>query len=1021
MYKRQDSRPLLVLIAGLITVALNTGSVYGQYFGQNKVRFESYDFQVLKTEHFDIHYYDEEKDAVREAARMAERWYLRLSTVLRHQLPVNQPIILYANHPAFRATSVLPDTIGESTGGVTEGLRRRVIMPMAGPLADTDHVLGHELVHAFQYDIAASSGMPGALNLPLWFIEGMAEYLSVGPVDPVTAMWIRDAVRREDVPTLAKLDDPRYFPYRFGQAFWAYVGGKYGDDKIGMILKASSRMGLEGGIKSILGMSAEGLSKEWQETLLRDYTPVLKATAPPEVQAAPLIQAADRGGNLNVAPVLSPDGSRVIFFSERGLFSIDLFLADAQTGRVLRKLTRTAIDPHLDSLQFVNSAGAWSPEGNQFAFGTIVNGRPELAIYDVASDAIVRRVKFPRLGEILNLTWSPDGNLIAFSAMSAGVTDLFVLDLRTEGLRALTADAFADLHPAWSPDGTGIAFVTDRFGTNVDSLSYGQYRLAVMEIPTGAISAVPAFDTGKHINPQWSADSNSLYFVSDRDGISNIYRVARRGGSLRQVTNLQTGVSGISNLSPAFSVASKRDRLVFTAFEKGNYSLYRIDAGPVLAGGEVSPVVASLNAAALPPGPTSAGVVVSYLANPADGLASTDTFTSLPYKPRLSLDYIAPPSVSVGAGDFGAGIGGATAFSFSDLLGRHNLNTTIQTTFTTDSGGFLNNFAAVAVYWNQKSRWTWGFGGGQVPYVSGEFRRTVDQTGRPVVIDSSTLYWQKNREIQGLLAYPFNRANRVEFSAGYRNIGFDGQTRTEIYDLATGQLIGDQTQDFATAESLNMGVVSGALVYDTSIFGGTSPVVGQRYRLEFERSAGSLNYSGLLADYRRYFQLARPLTIAGRVLHYGRYGGDSQDSRLQELFIGSSSLVRGYSAESFSPDDCGAAQPQVSGCPAFDRLIGSRVAVANVEVRVPIFGALGLVYSPGVPPVETALFYDAGAAWTREDKVNFLGGSRRPVTSYGATMRVNILGFAIGEINYAHPNDRPAKRWVWEFNLSPGF
>jgi hypothetical protein len=624
------------------------------------------------------------------------------------------------------------------------------------------------------------------------------------------------------------------------------------------------------------------------------------------------------------------------------------------------------------------------------------------------------------LGEILNLTWSPDGNLIAFSAMSQGVTDLFLFDLRTEALRPLTTDAFADLQPVWSPNGNWIAFVTDRFTTNLATLSYGQYRLALLEVSTGTISAIGGFATGKHINPQWSADGGSLYFISDRDGISNIYRVATSGGSLRQVTNLQTGVSGISNLSPAFSVASRTDRLVFSGFEKGNYSLYRIDAAAILAGGNVSTVVAELNAAVLPPATTAAGPVVSLLSNPSSGLVSTDTFTSVPYKAKLNLDYIAPPSVSVGVGDFGSGIGGATAFAFSDLLGRHNLTTTFSTSFSSDSGGFLNNFAALAVYWNQKSRWTWGIGGGHVPYVSGNFRRTVDTTtGR--LIDSSTLYWQKNREIEGLYAYPFNRAQRMEFSAGFRNISFDGQTRTEVYSLNTGLLISDQTQDLPPAESLNMGTVSGALVYDTSIFGGTSPVTGQRYRFEFQRSAGSLNYSGFLADYRKYVQLARPLTLAGRILHYGRYGGDSQDPRLQELFLGSASLVRGYSAESFTPQDCGAALQGVTGCPAFDQLLGSRMVVANGEVRVPILGALGVIRSSGVPPVETAIFYDVGAAWTREDKVNFLGGTRRPVTSYGGTVRVNILGFAIGEINYAHPNDRPAKRWVWEFNLIPGF
>ena len=67
------------------------------------------------------------------------------------------------------------------------------------------------------------------MGLPLWFIEGMAEYLSIGPVDPNTAMWMRDAARQEKLPDINHLDNPKYFPYRYGQAFWAFVGGKYGD------------------------------------------------------------------------------------------------------------------------------------------------------------------------------------------------------------------------------------------------------------------------------------------------------------------------------------------------------------------------------------------------------------------------------------------------------------------------------------------------------------------------------------------------------------------------------------------------------------------------------------------------------------------------------------------------------------------------------------------------------------------------------------------------------------------------
>src|SRR5205085_1991624 len=80
-------------------------------------------------------------------------------------------------------------------------------------------------------------GENGAERLPLWFIEGMAEYLSLGPVDPNTAMWLRDAARENKLPSIDDLDNPKYFPYRWGQAFWAYVGGKWGDEVIPQMLR----------------------------------------------------------------------------------------------------------------------------------------------------------------------------------------------------------------------------------------------------------------------------------------------------------------------------------------------------------------------------------------------------------------------------------------------------------------------------------------------------------------------------------------------------------------------------------------------------------------------------------------------------------------------------------------------------------------------------------------------------------------------------------------------------------------
>ena len=181
----------LVLSAAVLSLAV-PAFAHAQYFGRNKVQYESFNFQIFKTDHFDLYYYPDETEAAKLAARLAERWYARLSRFFNHDLRGRQVLILYASAAQFRQTNAVEEIIGEGTGGLTESLKRRIVLPMAGSLAETDHVIGHELVHAFQFDMTtrpgASPGTTGANRLPLWFIEGMAEYLSIGPIDANTAM-----------------------------------------------------------------------------------------------------------------------------------------------------------------------------------------------------------------------------------------------------------------------------------------------------------------------------------------------------------------------------------------------------------------------------------------------------------------------------------------------------------------------------------------------------------------------------------------------------------------------------------------------------------------------------------------------------------------------------------------------------------------------------------------------------------------------------------------------------------------
>src|SRR5436190_20416293 len=228
---RLQLRLILLPLLFVTLAAAGPAHAQGGYFGRNKVQYQDFDFKVLKTEHFDIYYYTEEEDAARTAGRLAERWYTRLATIFNHELHGRQPLLLYASGPHFRQTNAIEGELGEGTGGVTEAAKRRIVLPFAGPIQSTDHVLGHELVHAFQYDItntSANSGANSALSLPLWFIEGMAEYLAIGPVDPHTAMWMREASRRERLPDIKDLEDPKYFPDRYGPALWGCFCAKYG-------------------------------------------------------------------------------------------------------------------------------------------------------------------------------------------------------------------------------------------------------------------------------------------------------------------------------------------------------------------------------------------------------------------------------------------------------------------------------------------------------------------------------------------------------------------------------------------------------------------------------------------------------------------------------------------------------------------------------------------------------------------------------------------------------------------------
>lgn len=1010
-----------------------------QYFGRNKVQYDQFNFNILPTNHFDLYFTVDAETAARDAARMADRWYERHSTFFAHELSARRPLIFYANDADFQQTNVIGGSIGQGTGGVTEGLKQRVVMPFTGLYGETDHVLGHELVHSYQYDLALSTNRGIQLQrLPLWLIEGMAEYLSIGARDPHTAMWLRDAVARDDLPTIRDLSTGNYFPYRYGQAYMAYIGGTYGDGAVTSLYTLAGQAGLEEGLQTVIGMTTDSLSADWIRTVNRSYAPLLDGRTPAS-EVGRRVLSSDRGsGDVNVSPAVSPDGRYVAFLSSRGLFSMDLYVAGTQTGEIIQRLRTADRNAHFDAVRFINSAGTWSPDGRRFAFVTFARGDNELAIWNVQTGRIEERFSVDGVTALAQPAWSPDGSTIAVSGMDGGISDLYLVGLESGNVRQLTNDRYGDLQPAWAPDGSRIAFVTDRgpTGTNFSTLQYGEPQLALIEVSTGAIETLRPFDRGLQHNPQFSPDGQGLYFISDHDGFKDVHFLDLETGQTSPITHLQTGVSGYTALSPAMSVAGQSGLMMFSVFSNNEYSVVALDP-PTLterrtresapfptqtdtpsdtAAGDTSLVA---RAGILPPW-TGGGLVENALNSPTAGLPSGDYDEVGPYRARLQLDAIAPPSIGVTVGGgFGTRLGGSVGFYFSDMLGNHNLSIEAL------ANGTFQDLGGQVSYVNQEQRLNYGAQLSHIPYLTQSGFVTPNAVD-PATGQQTLRYTEIEERIFAdqfslIGAYPLSNTRRFEAQTGLTRYGFDYNVR-EYYLYGGGFRMARGSID--APDPLYLSQSSAAYVVDNSFFGFTSPVQGTRYRLQVGATLGNAQYGSILADVRRYVRTG-PVTFAGRLLHIGNYGAEEGDVFSSE-YLGysfTSSYLRGYSFYSFEPEECVSA---TGDCAVLDRLIGTRVAVASAEIRIPLFGTeqYGLFAFPYLP-TELTVFTDAGVAWTAESPPTIKwardSNERIPVVSTGMSARFNVLGSAIVEVFYAVPFQRPDKGGFIGVNLLPGW
>jgi dipeptidyl aminopeptidase/acylaminoacyl peptidase len=834
---------------------------------------------------------------------------------------------------------------------------------------------------------------------------------------------MRDAVLHAMLPDPAKPHRSELSPYQYGQAFWAYVGGRWGDRAAIRLFDAATAGGVDDAVREVLQTEPEELFANLHSSLRETNEPLLEARASTADVALPLFAEERRPARFNIAPALSPDGTRLAFLSSRELFTMDLYLADATTGELLEKLVSADADPHFDYLSYIDSSVAWSRDGSQLAFTVFAQGEREIVLYDVGERRVTRRLAIAGVKGIRNPAWSPDGRLLAFSATAGTASDLYAVDVATGALTRLTADPYTAVQPSFSPDGRYLVFVTDRGpGTDLTGLHFGDLQLAILDLETKRIEPVMLFPRGKHINPQFAADGSVLYFIAEPDGVPDIFRYDLEARTTARLTALQTGVTGITAVSPALSVSAATNAIAFSVLENGRLNIYR------LLDGEPLPEPACCDdAGVLPPAePSQLDVVQSYLGAARPSETRVDAVAA-PYEPRLDLAYIGPATLGVSVDSYGTGVGGSLSAYWTDPLATRQLATTVYGGSWGDYLDFQDAFGGETVYLNQKRRLQWGAVASRLPYLSrGTFLYSgpVDIDGEVVLADvfDTVIDVVTATEVGAFTQFPFSLHRRVEVAGGLSHIGYERTVESVVIPIDRPAFV--ETLDLPAPTPLDLRRASAAYVTDTSYYGFVSPLRGQRFRLEYEWTTGDLEFETALFDYRRYV-FRKPVTFAFRALHLGRHGDDAESGRLRLLDVGRDTLVRGYDLDSFDVSEC-TIVPGSTRCPEFERLIGSRIAVLNFEVRYPLIGNrdFGRFRAPAFP-LEAVFFIDVGAAWTAGQSVEWKldrdTTERVPVVSAGLAARMLVGGFLPIQIYYARPYHRPREGSTWGFMISTGW
>ncbi len=554
-------RLLIVTLMSLVWFLLSAqGMLAAAVFGKNKLQTRAFNWQVLETDHFEIHYYPEEEKLAEEVCRYAEEAFLQDTQLLRYTPTEKTPLFLYRDQIDFQQTNITPQIIGIGTGGFTEPFKNRIALPAPTSPLLLKEVVTHEYIHALQFDMLYGEGIRSfriykGYLIPLWVMEGLADY-AAGRWDGIDEMIIRDAVINKRLSPLMLLEgfshlDDVYLAYKESQLAIQYLSQTYGQEKVAsFFMKFKNQVSTSQILRETTGRGLEEFNRDFFYWLHQHYWAQTEGRVSLD-KTGPLLDPLPKGRLVNSSgPVWSPDGRYLAFISNKDGF-VKVYLkprGDRKTAYVLK-------DYAFEQVVTNGRPLTWSPDSKWIAFFAQEQGRQFLYTLNV-SDRTLRRWLVPLAG-MSSPAWSPDGQQLLLAGVSNGVADIYTWDFGKHELTPHTHDRWADATPCWSPDGKTIVYSSER---------RGHWQLVKLSFPVSGEETLVTQSAADHIQPIFSPDGHKLFYSADEDGIFNLY--ARPWGSQASI-RLTNVVSGA--FQPCLNTSLQK--MSFTGYENGQWGI----------------------------------------------------------------------------------------------------------------------------------------------------------------------------------------------------------------------------------------------------------------------------------------------------------------------------------------------------------------------------------------------------------------------------------------------------------------